>query len=225
MGKLRVLICGPPSVFREGVRVVLERQEDFTLVGGTADDEDGIGVITRSDPDVIIASSDLVCGNARGFLSRLHEADADLVPRVVVFGRILDPADVIGCVRVGICGFVEEDISCDLLPAKLRQFASGQPVLGAATISVLLDVVTRDLPPPGAANCAALAKLTSQERRVLDLMGQGIPTSKMAVMLQLGETTVRTHVHRMKHKLGLRTRDQLIAFAVRSTWPIDPART
>lgn len=223
MSKLRVLICSPPSIFCEGMRVVLERQADFTVIDCAGYEARRLAEVRRLDPDIIIVSADEVCKSC--FIGRLREVDADLVARVVVFGRIDDPAGIIGCLRAGVFGFVEDDIACDLLPAKLRQFATGQPVLGSPTISALLDVVTKERPQPCEANFAALAKLTSQERRVLGLMAQGIPTAKIAVTLQLGETTVRTHVHRMKLKLGLRTRDQLIAFAVRSTPLTDPART
>lgn len=225
MSRLRVLICSPPSVLREGIRVVLERQEDFLLVGGATFGHGRTAEIGRLAPDIIIVSSDIIRPARAGFLAGLRQVDPDLVFRVVVFGRIADPADAIDCMRAGVSGFVEEDVPCDLIPAKLRQFAAGRPVLGAATISILLDAVTKDSTPSRDTDLAALAKLTSQERRVLTLMGQGIPTAKMAMILQLGETTVRTHVHRMKHKLGLRTRDQLIAFAARSTRCDDPART
>ena len=180
-------------------------------------------MIARLRPDILIVGAAVVC--EPGFLARLRAADAGLVRRVVVFGRIADPACVIRCLRAGVCGFVEEDVPSDLLPARMRQFATGQPVLGSPTISVLIDALAEDRPPQAETNLSALDKLSSQERRVLRLMGQGIPTAKIAVMLQLGETTVRTHVHRMKLKLGIRTRDQLIAFAVRSFPLTDPART
>lgn len=202
---------------------MLESHEDFAVVGVAGCDAECLSAVGRLDPDIVIVSTD-VTGGVSGFVAGLRDFDPELAFRVVIFGRLTDSEAIVDCLRAGVSGFVEDDVPCDLLPAELRQFAAGQPVLGASTISVLLDVVTQNPATPHETNFEDLSKLTSQERKVLDLMGQGIPTAQMADMLQLGETTVRTHVHRMKVKLGLRTRDQLIVFAVRSTPITDSAR-
>lgn len=219
---VKVLIFGLPSLFQEGLRAVLDRAPDFSVAGIVGSGDGGLRLIDSLAPDIIVVGPELADMSAADFIWQLRTADQGTTSRIAVFGSFSEPAAVIGLLQAGVYGFLDENIMSDMLLAKLRQFAQGQPVLDSSTISALLDWCAPGA-PASQAHSGELDKLSSQERRVLGLMAEGLPTADIATRLRLGETTVRTHVHRMKLKLGLSSRYQLIAFAVRCAEHCGPA--
>lgn len=216
-GQIKVLIFGVPSVLQEGLNAVLSREQDFTIVGVSGVGKDGLRLVRLLSPDVIMIGTELTDIPVLKLIRQLRDAesDADLVSRIAVFGKFREADIIVDLFRAGVCAFLEEDIMSEMLVAQLRQFTQGQPVLGHSTIWAIQCWCAQRDAADREGYATALAKLSTQERRVLDLMAQGLSTAAIASALQLSETTVRSHVHRMKLKLNLTTRDKLIAFAVR----------
>jgi DNA-binding NarL/FixJ family response regulator len=215
--KIGVLIFGVPSVSREGLNAVLCREQDFTIVGVSEFGKDGPRIVRLRSPDIVIVGTEISDIPAPELIKQLCAAEpgADLSPKILVFGKFQSADIVVDLFRTGVCGFLEEDIMPEILVSQLRQFAHGQPVLGQSAVEAIQTWCARRDPVERDGCARGYAKLSMQERRVLDLLAQGLSTAAIASTLQLSETTVRSHVHRMKLKLSLTTRDKLITFAVR----------
>ncbi|HET9894905.1 MAG TPA: response regulator transcription factor [Streptosporangiaceae bacterium] len=213
-GLARVLIIGVPSLLIEGLQTVLERDQDFAVLGVESSGSQAVRLVRQLAPDFLIIALDLVDVPVLDLVEQLSSADKELISKILVFGNFREPATIMRLLKAGICGFLEDDITSQTLMVKLRQFTQGQPVLGRSTMCALIGWCEQKKADESD-HSAELAKLSPQERRVLELMAEGLPTAAIASTLRLSETTVRSHVHRMKLKLGMPSRDKLIAFAVR----------
>ena len=202
---ISVLLMDDHVVVREGLRALLERQEDIQVVAEASTVGEAVSIDLR--PDVIVA--DLVLPDERGadVVRRLKERHADSA--VLVLTMVDNPTDVQLCLAAGASGYLlKESASTELVDA-VRKVAGGegylQPALGAT--------LARWREAPSRVHARGSANLTQRERDVLRLIALGHTNAEIATMLFVSVRTVENHRSSLMRKLGFRTRAELVRHA------------
>jgi two-component system response regulator NreC len=204
-GRISVLLMDDHVVVREGLRALLERQDDIDILGeaGSVTEAVEAGV----DPEVIVA--DLVLPDDRGaeVVRRLRERYPSAA--ILVLTMVDNPTDVQLCLAAGARGYLLKETASTELVDAVRKVAGGedylQPSLGAA--------IAKWHETPGRVRARAVDGLTPREREVLRLIALGHTNAEIATMLYVSVRTVENHRAGVLRKLGLHTRAELVRHA------------
>lgn len=205
-GGIKVLIADDHPVVRQGLRVLLEVQDDIDVVGEAPDGPDVARLAAELAPDVILL--DLKMPGMKG-----TDVIADLVARriparILVLTSVTDPAAAQAAVQAGAAGFLYKDVDPDALVRAIRSVHDGNLLLSPEAAGTVL----RRSADRGAV--AGLAALTGREREVLDQITKGRSNREIARTLNVAEKTVKTHVSSVLAKLGVADRTQAALYAV-----------
>jgi DNA-binding NarL/FixJ family response regulator len=204
-GVITVLIADDHPVVRQGLAVLLEVQDDITLVGQAADGAEAVRLTEAHDPDVLLLDLKLPVLDGLGVLTELRARAART--RTLVLTSATGPAGPALALQAGAAGFLYKDVDPDALVRAIRSVHDGHTVLAPEAAGL---VAAR--PGPGSRGISAL---TSREREVLTLLADGRSNREIARTLAVSEKTVKTHVSAVLAKLGVADRTQAALLAVR----------
>jgi DNA-binding NarL/FixJ family response regulator len=209
---IRVLLVDDQPLLRTGFRLILENEPDISVVGEAGDGAAGVRVARAERPDVVLMDIRMPILDGVAATRQLSTLDGVRVLMLTTFN--LDEY-VVEALRAGASGFLLKDVRAADLVDAVRVVAAGEAMVAPAVTRRLLERFLRHLPPAGAAasNGTALDGLTEREVQVLELVARGLSNAEIAATLVITETTVKTHVHHLLTKLGLRDRVQLVVLA------------
>ncbi|MFJ8596033.1 response regulator [Streptomyces sp. NPDC093598] len=211
-----VLIADDQPLQRFGSRMLLESQDDMTVVGEAANGSEAVRMAAEFHPDVVLM--DIRMPGLDGIeATRRITAAGDRTRILIVTTFDLDEYAYAG-LRAGASGFLVKDAQPEELLAGIRAVATGDAVVAPSLTRRLLDAYVHHLPAdPGAENGTRedprLTSLTDREREILTVIGQGWTNTEIAARLHLAESTVKTHVGRILAKTGSRDRIQAVILA------------
>lgn len=208
----RVLIVDDEAMVRAGLRLLIDSEAGFDVVGEAADGRQAIELTASTKPDVVLM--DVRMPRLNG-LAAAAELMAQPDPPRVVMLTTFDEDDVVdAALRAGVVGFLLKSSPPEDLIEAVRHASEGR---GALDPAVVPRVIARyAAAPTPSARAPGLDLLTPRETDVLRLVGLGYSNAEIAAALYLGETTVKTHLGRVLDKLAVRDRSQAIAYAYRS---------
>ncbi|MEW5629945.1 response regulator transcription factor [Streptomyces hydrogenans] len=212
-----VLIADDQPMQRFGFRMLLESQEDMTVVGEAANGAEAVRQVAEHHPDVVLM--DIRMPGLDGIEATRRIIAAGARTRVLIITTFdLDEYAYDG-LRAGASGFLVKDAQPEELLAGVRAVAAGDAVVAPSLTRRLLDTYIQHLPVSPAAPSPVrqddprLASLTEREREILTVIGQGWTNTEIAERLHLAESTVKTHVGRILAKTGARDRVQAVILA------------
>ncbi|CAH0440001.1 response regulator [Ralstonia pseudosolanacearum] len=211
---IRILLIDDHTLFRSGIRLLLQRQPDFEVVDEAADGLEGIKLAKRHRPDVILL--DLNMPGLSG-LETLQLLAQDLPDTAVVMLTVSEEADELkAALRDGARGYLVKNIEADTLVAGVRRAAAGEPVISE---SMTAKLVAHFRAPEKAAPAAPAAsvsadRLTPRERDIVRGLARGESNKEIARALDVAESTVKIHVQNILKKLNLTSRVQVAVYAV-----------
>jgi two-component system, NarL family, nitrate/nitrite response regulator NarL len=205
-----VLLVDDHTLFRSGVRSLLQRHPEFTVVGEAADGVEGIKRAQQLQPQVVLL--DLNMPGMSG-LETLQLMLQDCPDSAIVMLTVSEDAqDLAAALRAGASGYLLKNIDTDALVRAIRRAADGQTVVAEAMTAKLVAQLQGG--PQGAPNASDLDKLTPRERDVIAGLARGESNKLIARNLDLSESTVKIHVQNVLKKLKLNSRVQAAVFAV-----------
>ena len=207
---IRVLLVDDQDLVRAGLRGVLRRQFGFEIVGECADGTEVLAAVADCEPDIVLMDVRMPLLDGVAATRRLR-AERPSMP-VLALTTFDDDEALAGMLRAGAAGFVLKEIPGEQLHRAVRIVAEGGAWLDPAVTSRVLAVY-RTAPAAPPAPPRTLDLLTSREREVLSLIGQGHTNAEIARQLFVGEGTVKTHINHVFTKLNLRDRAAAIIFA------------
>jgi DNA-binding NarL/FixJ family response regulator len=216
----RVLIVDDHAVVRDGLRALLERQDDLVVCGEAADGAAAIELAMQTQPDVVLMDLSLpgLSGleAARAIVDRVHETHVLILTTFETEERIFDS------LRAGASGYLLKDCGADDLMRAVRIVARGDALLSPRAIRQLVeDFALR--PENRRASPDELEWLTDREREVMALVAAGLTNDEIADRLVISTATAKTHVSRTMRKLHCHDRAQLVVLAY-ETGLVVPAR-
>jgi DNA-binding NarL/FixJ family response regulator len=207
--KIGVFLLDDHEIVRRGVRELLEAEPDIRVVGEAGTVSSALARIPALQPDVAVLDMRLPDGDGvevcREVRSRMPEV-ACLI--LTSFG---DDEALFNAVMAGAAGYVLKQIRGSDLVGAVRTVAAGQSMLDPQAASKLMARLRGQ-----SKKNDPLASLSPQERRILELIGEGLTNRQIGQRMFLAEKTVKNYVSGLFAKLGMERRTQAAAFAVRA---------
>jgi len=208
---VRIVLVDDQSLFRAGIRMVIDSQSDLEVVGEASDGREAIEVVRQVRPDIVLMDVRMpVMDGLAATAEILREPEP---PRVIVLTTFdLDEAAA-RAIQGGASGFLLKDSEPEFLLSAVRTVHAGSAVIAAqATRELFAHIADAGSTEPVPASFGAL---TEREREIFALAAAGLSNAEIAEREFLSEATVKTHISRILTKLALRDRVQLVVFAYR----------
>ena len=207
---IRVLLVDDHSLFRSGIRSLLQRHADFLVVGEAADGVEGIKRAKQLKPDVVLLDLHMPGMSGVETLQLMHQDCPDTA--IIMLTVSEESEDLALALRVGAQGYLIKNIETDYLLRSIRRAAAGETVVAEALTGKL--VAQMQSAGQSAQTLSGLDKLTPREKDILACLALGESNKFIARKLDLAESTVKIHVQNVLKKLKLSSRVQAAVFAV-----------
>jgi DNA-binding NarL/FixJ family response regulator len=218
VASIRLFLVDDQELVRAGFRMVLDAQPDMIVVGEAGDGAAALQAVPAAAPDVVLM--DIRMPRMDGVEATRRLTAAGEQPKVLVLTTFDLDEYAWAALRAGAAGFLLKDAGPAELLAAIRAVHGGDAVVAPSTTRRMLERFAQHLPEPGqdpggvrADAERRLEPLTEREREVLVAVGRGLTNTEIAAELYLAEATVKTHIGRILHKLGLRDRVQMVITA------------
>jgi two-component system response regulator NreC len=210
-GKIRVFLADDHTVVRQGLRLLLESDEQITVAGEAGDGRTAVDMIARLRPHVVLM--DVALPGLNGIEATRQMAKASPTTRVLMLTMHSDDAYVQQSLQAGVHGYMLKDAEdVDLIKA-VKAVAGGESFFSPAVSKLLLeryraDGVRHDIEDE-------LGLLTDREREVLQLIAEGKSNKEVASVLNISVSTVESHRKHLMEKLDLHNTAGIVRFAIR----------
>lgn len=210
---VKVMLVDDHSLFRSGVKQLLQKQPGIEVVAEAADGLEGVKRAKSHQPDVVLL--DLNMPGLSG-LETLQLLRGELPQTAVVILTVSEEASELGeALRQGAAGFLVKNIDVDVLVNAIHKAARGESVIADCMTSKLVAEFRAQGPASSApAPVADKEKLTPREREIVACLARGESNKEIARRLDVAESTVKIHVQSILKKLNLTSRVQVAVYAV-----------
>lgn len=213
MQAIRVLVAESLTLFREGIRSALQGVPEIVLVGEASTAAEASRLIRSLRPDVVLLDLDLPDADGLA-LTRQLKSEAPGT-EVVIMAAHLDDAQALDAIEAGAVGYILKDIPRDNLADALRGIRGGRtafhPPIGQSVLRQLGQLARRERVRRRVEHYG----LTEREVQILAELAHGATDADLARKFVVSEGTIKTHVHNILRKLGVRNRTQAVAFVLR----------
>ena len=206
--RVSVLIVDDHQLMREGLRTLLEMEEDILVVGEAPDGRAAVEAYLLLRPRVVLMDIRMPVMDGVEAIEQIRARDPDA--RVLVLTTFDEDELVRRALRAGASGYLLKDATGKQLSAAVHSISEGGAVLEPSVARKVVDAFAQMPPSPAQSDEEALAELSGRERAVLGLLAQGLSNKEIAVKLYLVEGTVKNYVSVILQKLHVRDRTQAV---------------
>ncbi|MDQ0381466.1 DNA-binding NarL/FixJ family response regulator [Amycolatopsis thermophila] len=199
---LKIVLVDDHAIVRQGLRSILEREDDITVIGEAATAAEARAVVERTRPDIVLLDLKLSTGsNTEGLeiCSELTSRYPDL--GVLVLTTFLDDALVVEAIHRGARGYVIKDVDTTGLVSSIRAVARNESAFDSRSASAMVRSIRTAPEEP---------VLTSREQGVLELLARGLSNRDIGSRLFISETTVKFHVRNIMRKIDASSRAEVV---------------
>ena len=211
MKQIRILLADDHNVMRRGLRLLLESQPEFSVVGEASDGRQAVEQAEATSPDVVVL--DIAMPNLSGI--EAAQRIIALLPKtsIVILSMHSDEGYVLRALKAGAKGYLLKDsVEGDLIEA-IKAVREGKTFFSPEVSKMLVEDYVREIKSRGFEDSYQL--LTSREREILQLLAEGKTNKEIAGSLNLSVHTVESHRRNLQDKLNLHSFAELVLYAVR----------
>ncbi|WP_289140244.1 response regulator transcription factor [uncultured Brevibacillus sp.] len=226
--ELRIVIVDDHQLFREGVKRILEMEEDFKVVGEGADGGEAALLAEEHKPDVLLM--DINMPNINGVSAAENVISVSPTTRVIMLSIHDDEGYVYRTLRSGASGYLLKEMGTSDLVDAVRVVASGGAYIHPKVTGKLIEEFRRLSEQEGSTERSfsvdesqtidpkVIESLTRREREVLQLMAEGKSNRAIGEFLFISEKTVKNHVSSILQKLNVQDRTQAVVISIKNGW-------
>jgi len=209
---VRIFLLDDHEVVRRGVRELLEVEDDLEVVGEAGTAEEALQRIPAASPDVAVIDMRLPDGNGVEVCREVRSRNPEV--QCVVLTSFADDEALFDSIMAGAAGYLLKQIKGTDLVDAIRRVAAGQSLLDPSVTERVLERLRK-----GPEQDERLSRLTEQERKILDLIAEGLTNRQIGERMGLAEKTVKNYTSHLLAKLGLERRTQaaILATQLRDT--------
>jgi DNA-binding NarL/FixJ family response regulator len=205
---IRVFLLDDHEVVRRGVRDLLETDGDIEVVGEAGTAEEALYRIPATSPNVAVLDVRLPDGNGVEVCREIRSRHPEIA--CLMLTSYSDDEALFEAIMAGASGYVLKQIKGSDLVESVRRVANGESLLDPALTARVLERIRK-----GPEEDPRLAPLSEQERRILDLLAEGLTNRQIADRMYLAEKTVKNYVSNLLMKLGMERRTEAAVYAAR----------
>ncbi len=205
----RVLIVDDHPIVRQGLRQLIDQEDDLKVCGEAADVREAHAALQQTQPNVVVLDLSLRGSNGIDLIKDIRSKYGQLP--VLVCSMHDESIYAERLLSAGANGYIMKEATADQLLSALRQVLAGELYVSKHVKSRMMERVAvggRKQPED------RIERLSNRELEILGLLGQGKTTREVAESLNLSGKTIDTHRQRIKNKLGLQTSAQVTQFAI-----------
>ncbi len=208
--KIRVVLADDHRMMREGIRALLEREDDIEVVGEAADGREAVRLTTQLCPDVVVMDVSMPLLNG---IEATRQIRRDCPGARVLTLTVHETKDYVAqLLAAGASGYIIKRAGGDELVSAIRAVQRGEAFLHPSIAKLVIEDYVRRL--KAGEGLSAQEVLTDREREILQLIAEGYTNREIADSLHLSIKTVQNHRSNIMHKLDLHDRGELIKYAI-----------
>ena len=216
---MKILLVDDHEVVRKGIRALLEAEPDFEVVGEAGRAADALRRVGFDSPDVVVLDVRLPDGSGVEACRDIRSQFPDV--KVLMLTSYADEEALMSAILAGASGYLLKRIDSLSLVESLRKVGRGESLLDEEMVSKLFSALRGG----GRTSDPLIGKLSEQEKRILDLIAEGMTNRQISETMFLAEKTVKNYVSNLLTKLGMSRRGEAAAYAARAaTRKPDPDR-
>jgi DNA-binding NarL/FixJ family response regulator len=221
MSTTTILLADDHQLVRQGLRVLLEAEHDFRVVGETGDGLEALRLVERLKPDVLVA--DLMMPGLNGLEVARQISQRSPRTHVIILSMHANEAYVLQALKNGAAGYLLKDSSAADLARAVREAMAGRRYLSAPLTERAIEAYAEKAKSD---TLDLYETLTTREREVLNLAAEGKTSAEIASRLCISPRTVETHRANLMHKLNLQNHTDMIRYALeRGILPLEKKLT
>jgi two-component system, NarL family, response regulator NreC len=209
--KFRVLIADDHGIVRQGLRALLEKSPEISVVGEASDGREAVRLAAELRPNIVVMDIGMPLLNGVDATSQILGRDPDI--KVIILSMHSDESYILRALSAGAKGYLLKDSAeGDILPA-VETVAKGRPYFSPVIASTLLDEYLQTMKKNKIRDSFDL--LTDREKEVLQLLAEGKSNKEVAALLNLSPYTIDSHRTSLMQKLNLHNTAEIVLYAVR----------
>jgi DNA-binding NarL/FixJ family response regulator len=214
MGNIKVLLAEDHVVVREGIRELIQREEDMEIVGEAGDGEEAVQLAEQLEPDIILM--DIAMPKLNGIKATQRIKGSHPSISVLVLTAYDNEEFIFALLEAGAAGYLLKNVGSRELLNAIRAVYDGESVLHPVIANKVFSRLQLGKRKHSEQERGEL--LTDRELEVLRLGAQGLANKEIATGLFLGERTIQTHWRNIFNKLGVSSRNEAIMYGLRKGW-------
>lgn len=205
---VKVFLLDDHEIVRRGLRELIESEEGLSVIGEAATVEEALSRVPALRPDVAVLDVRLPDGSGVEACRSLRERMPEL--QCLMLTSFADDEALFSAILAGAAGYVLKQIKGNDLTGAIRKVARGESLIDPAMAGRVMERIRQ-----GQKETSELSHLSDQERRILDLLAEGLTNRQIAERMFLAEKTVKNYVSNLLAKLGMHRRTEAAVYAAR----------
>ncbi len=216
MSKLRILLVEDHETVRNGIKLLINEQDDMEVVAEAGDGEPAVKLAEKISPDIVIMDISMPKMNGLKASKRLKHVFPEV--KILTLTRHIDSGYVQQLIQAGVSGYVLKQSAPSELINAIRAVGEGNNYLDSSITQTVMNSYARQA---GGLQGEANTDITEREEEVLRLAARGYSNKKIAQRLEISVKTVETHKTNAMRKIGAKDRVDIVNFAIFKGWMED----
>ena len=204
---IKLVLADDHRIILEGLEQLFRREKDFEVVATATTGEDALAAVRKHKPQILVLDIQMPKGNGLWVLKNVHTEK--LPTRVVLLTATLDEDEVLEAMQSGVSGLVLKEAAAVNLVETVRRVQRGERALEPTLVSRALDRLSQREEAK-----KIVEVISKRETEIVKMVAAGLRNKEIALKLNIGEGTVKTHLHTIYEKLGVHGRVELAMYAI-----------